>query len=472
MKNNKGDFITELLKSKELNVSQKERIFQLVAKEKDLTVLMEIDLIKEELQSLKDIMTSSIADFDFNEVIITEEMLSMFNDGSGTHMADNKNDAGKFKPDLTINDPLSHTVYTPITISNILEKKKKVKNEGNNLKQEQLIPKNDNNSAKLKYLDPKNSIEFLTEFNDHPILRYTSHNVDPDGLTEICNFLKIDNYNFDSFLVGIKNEFYKLTEVKYKNKINKNLKGLIGEYINNYIRDEKNKGWSEDKIRMTWSSDDLKKWASENDNICPNRDSLKFLQCEIQPIVLKSGLRLNTFSEVVHHFKKQIHFRVDNTLKSHIEIVNHEFNDKATFDLHDVQTNFQFLTYVEKVKQAYRKIIEMSIEHQKIINENSKPEFKISLYENKNKSNNSIIFSILHKNSIFGKTVYQLEERNGKSFSSLIKEQINGTCNLKIKADFNENDFYEIMIWPKCKKKKLKDKVNGVQFDLIFNKIQ
>ena len=58
--NKKADFIADLLKDKKLSIPQKERIFELTAKEKDLTVLMEIDKIKEEINIIKELNASVV----------------------------------------------------------------------------------------------------------------------------------------------------------------------------------------------------------------------------------------------------------------------------------------------------------------------------------------------------------------------------------------------------------------------------
>ena len=112
----------------------------------------------------------------------------------------------------------------------------------------------------------------------------------------------------------------------------------------------------------------------------------------------------------------------------------------------------------------------MLFRSQKLLND-KQPEFKISLTEKKGKKNGAIVLSILHKNSIFGKTIQQLKERNGETFTSLIKDQINGICDLKIKAIFENNSCYEIMKWPEGKEKKINELIDGVQFELIFKKI-
>ena len=472
MKNNsKGDFITELLKSKELNVSQKERIFQLVAKEKDLTVLMEIDLIKEELQSIKDIMSSGTADFDFNEVVITEEMLSMFDDGNVTQMAANKIEAGKFKPDLTINDPIiSYNIddNEKETLGQIVDLRKKVAKVDNSLIVDHLIKNEINNT---EYLLPKDLQNFLKEYNQDPILKYTCHLLDdPDKLVELYKLSGKEQYYYEEHLKLIKSRCFKLLD-KYKGKIHKNIKALILNYISGPdLSNEKykNQGWSLDNIKINWSSESLKKWCEENPNSIPNPgENINNFPFDFPEIELNSsGDTIQYFSEIVIHFKGLFHIRKDNSLFSMVETINKQFFiDKVEFQ-NNIANNIEFFTDVDKLKQAYKKIIEMCIKFS-MKNNLEIPKIHLELIEKR--SENSIEFKIHHKNSRFGKTARNTIERLGDDFNHLTKNILNGVCDLHLKADFENNEYAEINLWnnmnPQIKKIK---KFEGVEFILKF----
>jgi hypothetical protein len=174
---------------------------------------------------------------------------------------------------------------------------------------------------------------------------------------------------------------------------------------------------------------------------------------------------VQNFNDIVLHFKSLFHIRRDNSLKSAIELVNNnyflEIND---FDCSGIRENIEFFTDIDKVKQAYKKIIEMCNEFQNKINPAVRPFFSLSLKED----NDTIVFSIHHKNTIFGKTSKNTISREGEKTTKLMN-LINGVCDLSLKADFGNEDFAEINLWNGLKKEINKlESFEGVQFDLIF----
>jgi len=74
-----------------------------------------------------------------------------------------------------------------------------------------------------------------------------------------------------------------------------------------------------------------------------------------------------------------------------------------------------------------------------------KPYVKLTLEE----LNDGMELSIHHKNSVFKKTIPNTLDRGalGQTMSNLIKQQINGLCDLYLKADFGNSQFAEINIW-------------------------
>ncbi len=315
-----------------------------------------------------------------------------------------------------------------------------------------------------KYIDPRNTARFLNTFNQNPILKSTSHLIDSSLLQSINEILSIPNYNFDFHIQAIQREYYKLSN-NYKN-VNKGLKGKIGEFLNSYTKS----GWSDDKITISWSSNEIKKWCDQNSQKCPNPDGLDHLPCEISRITLKSGEFLNNFNDVVLHFKKQIEFRLNNSLFDTVKRLNRDYSDRIDFNINAVRPNIIFYSDVEKVKQAYIKIIDMCLENSKITGD--RPNIILSLKEEQNELNETtIIFSILHRNSVFGKTARALLDRYGEKTTSIIKNQINGLCEWKLKADFGNKEFADLSLWPKKDNFKSLEKFDGVQFELIFYRL-
>jgi hypothetical protein len=106
----------------------------------------------------------------------------------------------------------------------------------------------------------------------------------------------------------------------------------------------------------------------------------------------------------------------------------------------------------------------MCNEFQNEINPAVRPFFSLSLKE----VNDTIVFSIHHNNSIFGKTSINTISREGEKTTKLMN-LINGVCDLSLKADFGNEDYAEINLWNGLEKDINKlESFEGVQFDLIF----
>lgn len=426
--NNKITFITELLNSKKIEASQKERLFMLTANElkksteTDEKIIAEIDAIKKQL-----------ANFD-NRKVVNLENENQFNED----IIDN------FESNM------------PIKINNInMPEIAKVNFSNENRQLDNILVNN--------YMSPKDLKDFLIDYNQNDVLKYTCHLLDGDALIKINSLTKTEEYDYKKHLKIINKEFFNLVS-KYKEKINKNIHGLIGEYLNNYSKN----GWSSDKIKITWSSLELLEWAKLNPGKCPNPDpTLNSIPFNFQPFKINNQqTRLQNFNDIVLHFKSLFHIRRDNSLKAAIELVNNNyFLEIDEIDCSGIRENIEFFTDIDKVKQAYKKIIEMCNEFHNKINPTVKPVFSISLKED----NDTIIFSIHHKNSIFGKTSKNTISRQGEKTSRLIENLINGVCDLFLKADFGNEDYAEINLWNGLKKEITKiESFEGVQFDLIF----
>jgi len=407
----KSDFVKNLLKDKTINAQQREKVFGLVAR--DFVNSDEIlNKIAKDVQDIKKGMSS--------------------------------------KPEETIKSLTSKT-----NLGNI--KKSSLRTELNTKTESQKV-------INVEYLRPQNLTNFLHDYNKNEVLKYTCHKIDSDAMKSICELLKIKNYDFIKHKRLISNEYFKLQD-KYKGVINSNIKGKIGEYLNNYKN--KNKGWSEDSILITWSSEELVKWSKENPGKCPSPDNLDYNGFEFSPIELNNGTSLNNFRDIVLHFKKQIQFRESNSLKSNLEEVSFEFNETSHFNFDDVRENIEFFTDTEKVKQAFRKIIEMTESYFKETEKTEKPNFKVQLVEDSKLP--IIVFSIHNTNSRFGKSLENLKDRLGlgEKTEPLIN-LINGICDFSITADFGTNEYAEVDVWREQNQVKAIEKFEGVKFNFIF----
>ena len=78
-----------------------------------------------------------------------------------------------------------------------------------------------------------------------------------------------------------------------------------------------------------------------------------------------------------------------------------------------------------------------------------------------------IILSIHHKNTIFQKTNDDLDVRYGDVYTEIIKNQINGICDLELIAKFENNECTKRSLWPKEGAMTHEDS-DGVKYNLIF----
>ncbi len=370
----KGEFIIDLITSKKLSISDRERILKLSAKEYGKN--------SEELMSLKERM---------NEMNSTT----------------------------------------------IVNSKTEEKN--------QIAP--NNNQLLADYIKPSLLREFLIAFNQNPILKTTCHKIDESELERLKEILGIEEYDFNKHLTKINSEYKKLTR-NYKD-VNKNIKELIRVYLS----DEGKGHWTTDEIKITWGNTKLMDWAMNNPGIPPNPDddliiNLENIGYEFDTIEINSAKKkIQTFSDLVIHFKHMFHIRSDNQLKDLIlkKNIQKKWNDKILFDIEhtDFWSNIELFCDVDKLIQAYVKIIDMILE---VTNKNnlSKPVVRLKFIE----EGDSIIFAIHHQNSKFKRTIQNIKEgRFGTKLTDLIQKQINGLCDFFIQADFDNNQYAKLNLW-------------------------
>jgi hypothetical protein len=312
------------------------------------------------------------------------------------------------------------------------------------------------------YINPKDLTDFLLEFNKNLILKYTCHEID-----DLESFLECFNnktFSLDEYRSLIDREYKKISS-KYYGKINKNIQGLIWAYLKG------GNPWSSDNIKINWGSEQLKQWCINNPTLVPNpglnlRRIMRYDGFEFESVHTKNAnKRISSFSDLVIHFKHLFHLRNDNSLKQIIERKNitENYNNNIEFKI-NLPENIEFFSDVDKIIQAYGKIIEMILEFVRN-NNKEKPMVNLSLYELKNE----IIFSIHHTNSIFGKTISNCINRIGEKEINLISNQINGICKMNLKADFGEGNFAEVNLWNGQPRQSTKlAEFEGVEFQLIF----
>jgi|TARA_B110000114_G_scaffold2306_1_gene2247 hypothetical protein len=328
-------------------------------------------------------------------------------------------------------------------------------------------PKDNDTGAKENklpsYLDPKDLNNFLLEYNQNPILKYTCHTIDDDNrLTKIIDECKTQRYDYSEHIKLIHKNYNKLS-YKYKGKILNNITGLISRYLGTY---KINEGWSVN-IKMKWVSDELKTWCKSNLGKVPNPgDGLN--QNErfgFQTIELSNGGEIKNYSELVEYFKHLFHIKLENPLKSIIENkIFLDFNNEEEYHF-EFDNEFSFtidlFTYVETLMQAFSKIILMSK------NRHRDKRLNVKLYFGYDKNELKEFKIVILNCKIFGKNFCDF--RLGDSLTDLIKSQINGLCDLYIKAYFDDKKSVGLVnIWndKEMDFEECKEEIEGVEFIL------
>jgi hypothetical protein len=333
-----------------------------------------------------------------------------------------------------------------------------------------------------KYFEPSSLYRYLFDYNQNQILKSTCHEIDSNELENILNYCGTEKYDFEKHFEKIIEAFLEHDKKFAPGKV----KHLIRGYLTGKNHLEEPIEGSHKFSTLNWSSTELKNWCQQNKGVPPNIDEGLMEQIEktgyelTSPFLLKDGNYASTFSDLVIYFKRLFHIRKDNSLKSLILRENESkgWNNRIEFTLddEDFPNNIEIFTDVQKLIEAYNIIIKLTLEQK--INQDEKVHVKLSLTE----KGNSIEFSILHKKSVYGKTIKNSTEgRLGDKYSGLIKFQINGICNFYVQADFENKESFRIGIWNKPnlwvtenpKPIKLPYKVGGVEhiFEIVKPKL-
>ncbi len=334
--------------------------------------------------------------------------------------------------------------------------------------------KKENNNNKVVYISPNELCTFLYRFNQDEILKYTCHEIDTEETIEEinknCNTEKYDFEQHSKLIIRRVNTLFEEQQLR-----NDKFRGLLKAYLG-----ISHKPWSTLDVPIWWNHEELIKWSKENEGIIlsPGRNIAKKqkkngyrLQKPIKSYL--TGERIDTFSKLVIYFKSLFHIRHDNSLRNILSYQNKEHGINGiniSFSEENFNDNIELLTDVDKLVQAYKKILRICKEASK----NNEINIELSFYE----ANDKILFVIYDKGHHYGKPFKAATERIGEMQTDLIKKQINGLCNLYIEADFNERTSARIDLWtekssPLGSKTKISssciNKVNGVKYILEFN---
>jgi hypothetical protein len=332
---------------------------------------------------------------------------------------------------------------------------------------------------KIAYAKPAILYKFLYEFNQNEILKSTCHDIDLDELKKIREYCGTgESYDYVIHQKKVADEFESLV-----NKVKPSYKvaALIRAYLTGKWKKDSNfpkSGWSSDVIDYHWLHEDLLKWVEDNKEWPPHLSEGLTLEYGVAGPEIKrfksniTGETITYFRDLVLHFKNMFHLRYDNSLYSIIKHTNktEKWKDQAIFETDDqgFPKNIELFTDVDKVKQAYKKIVWIIIDAQKKADPNEKPVIQVSLTE----SLDRVVLVILHKDSTYQKSIQSTLDRSfGRDYTSLIKSQVNGVCNLYLKADFGQEGYGRVNLWNGEERRKVEcEPIQGVQHELVFIK--
>lgn len=310
--------------------------------------------------------------------------------------------------------------------------------------------------VKAKYTSPKNIQQFLQDYNQDNVLKYTCHLIDADEvISGIINDCDSDTYDFFKHIELIKKHLFSLMKL-YEERgafLSPNIITLIHVYITGKDIMGENRTWSTNRIDVGWGCDEIVSWANQNPGKIPNPGPNIVKKQKSSGFALtsafnskKTGKRVKSFSDLVIFFKSQFHIRSDNSLKKILSYVNQDrWSDSEvifSFSQDRFSEGVELLTDVDKLIQAYVKIINLCIE-----NKDAEEPAQIELFFYDEPDTKFTYFEIHHLNSCYKKTLKSSIERIGESQARLIEKQINGLCDLFVEARFSDGSSARINLW-------------------------
>lgn len=330
-----------------------------------------------------------------------------------------------------------------------------------------------------EYIPPKYLQDFLRDYNQDEVLKYTCHLIDTDEtISEICSLCHTEHYDFLKHSALILRRFKDLTWRYQEQHImpSPKMTTLITVYLsgNNPVSDDNR--WSSNGIDINWACEEIKNWAKANPRIIPNpgkniakkqKNSGFKLQSAFKSKI--TGRRIKSFSDLVLFFKSQFHIRQDNSLRSLLEEFNKKFDSKAvdiSFSQEKFNDTVELLTDIDKLIQAYKAIIDLCVDSKQ---SDAPAQIELSFYDDADSKHT--YFCIHHLNSVYLKTQKNVVERIGETQANLITNQINGLCDLFIEAVFGDNSYGRFNLWdsdPKLEIQSIEHKIQGVKYIMRF----
>lgn len=337
-----------------------------------------------------------------------------------------------------------------------------------------------------EYHSSKDIMDFLLEYNQDPILKYTCHPIDDmNVINEIAEQCENKVYSVKSHYHLISSRFKQLRE-KYDSKttgkyLDTKVLTLMRVYITGETFRREASAWSTQSITYNWHSPELWEWSNKNPGIVPNPgENIAEFFCNEgytlpKPFISNlSGKRINTFGDIVMYYKSLLHIKRDDNLQKKILYIykkgyqtgdqnSHPWLDRIDLTIGEFDNNIELFTSVDKLLQAFGAILSICIENQV----EGKPLIEVGFY--RELESKRVCFCVYHKNTQYHKGIEDTIKKIGEKQTLLIKNQINGICDLYIQADFGNNQYAEINLWDgKQRAATTIEKIKGVKYILKY----
>ena len=407
--NNKITFITELLNSKKIETSQKERLFLLIANElkksntSDEKILAEIDAIKKKIGGFEKIGEDANSDLETESNFILDNIdLSEETDFPLSRLTESKN--------LKNTKPGKNNLQTT---------KPEI---------ETLIEEN------LFFHNPKKITDFLNNFRENTDLKWSSHIWES----------KEKYSSINDFIIGLNND---RKTYLFNDLFNYNLD--LYNLIRYFLFDPKSKiidevpeyGWPNlNEVKIGWQTPNnlLIDWCKENYDEHINSLNFKFpmefhLPKKLTPKNKINGKFISTFEDIVNLFKNEIQFRDDylyDEIKKKVSTII-DFN----VELDDNLKGVHLYTYTRGFIMAVGRIFEMFKKNELFKDVRIYSEFKQDCF-------------IIKINQIGSFPTKRIQERNLKSFIggdlNIIIGNVFSLCDYSIISKFKDENGNEI----------------------------
>lgn len=335
-----------------------------------------------------------------------------------------------------------------------------------------------------EYHSPSDVMKFLLEYNQDPILKYTCHPIDSsDVIKEIAEMCG-GTYTVEGHYHLISTRFKQLREEFKKSGkyLDSKVITLMKVYIDGTTLGKDTLPWSQLQIPYNWHTTELWIWSKKNPGIVPNPGENIAEELENEgyklPKVLRSNLaakKLKTFGDIVLYYKSLFHIKRDDNLRDKILYVYNNgyqtseqkslpWNKKVQLT-HNFDNSIELFTSVDKLLQAFVAIMKICINVQMQYSKEL-PQIEVGFYREKS---GRVCFYVHHQNSEYRKSIDDAIKRIGEQQTNLIKNQINGLCDLYIQADFGNDHYAELNLWDgKPREAKNIDKIQGVKYILKY----